>query len=130
MPFPRKSTLLRARRLREESTPAEQILWEWLRDRQFMGLKFRRQFPIGPYVADFYCHSLKLIVELDGAIHELRPQISHDENREANLAALGYSVLRFTNQKVLESPQTALAEIAQFAESLSAEALSPSCPSG
>jgi very-short-patch-repair endonuclease len=118
MPFPRKSTLIRARRLREESTPAEQALWEWLRDRQFMGLKFRRQFPIGPYVADFYCHSLKLVVELDGGIHE------------ANLGALGYSVLRFTNQQILESPQTALAEIARFAESLSADPVSPSSPSG
>ena len=95
-----------------------------------MGLKFRRQFPIGPYVADFYCHSLKLVVELDGSVHELRPQISHDENREANLGALGYSVLRFTNQQILESPQTVLAEIARFAESLSAGRLSPSSPSG
>jgi very-short-patch-repair endonuclease len=94
-----------------------------------MGLKFRRQFPIGPYVADFYCHSLKLVVELDGGVHELRPQISRDQNREANLRALGYSVLRFTNQQILESPQAALAEIARFAEPLSAD-LSPSSPFG
>ena len=126
MPFPRQSTLIRARRLREESTLAEQALWERLRNRRFMDLKFRRQFPIGPYVADFYCHSLKLVVELDGGIHEIEPQISHDENREANLGALGYSVLRFTNQEILESPQSVLAEISRFAESC----LSPSSPFG
>jgi len=86
--------------------------------------------PIGPYVADFYCHSLKLVVELDGGVHELRPQIAHDENREANLGALGYFVLRFTNQQILESPQTVLTEIARFAESLSSGPLSPSSPFG
>ena len=103
---------------------------EWLRDRRLMGLKFRRQFPIGPYVADFYCHSLRLVLELDGGVHDARHQASHDDNRNANLRALGYTVLRFTNRQVFESPQSVLAEIARVAESLSSEILSPSSPSG
>jgi very-short-patch-repair endonuclease len=85
---------------------------------------------IGPYVADFYCHALKLVVELDGGIHDTIEQTAHDENRDANLRALGYSILRFTNQQVLETPELVLAEIARFLESLQPELLSPSSPSG
>ena len=69
-------------------------------------------------MADFYCHSLNLIVELDGGVHEARRQKSHDDNRDANLHVLGYTVLRFTNQKILESPHSVLKEIARFVESL------------
>jgi type I restriction enzyme, R subunit len=125
-----KDVVARARRLRRESTPAEQALWAQLRDRQFLGLKFRRQVAIGPYVADFYCDPLKLILELDGSVHEAARQKSHDKNRTANLTALGYSILRFTNRQVLESPEIVLTDIARFLESLSLEPLSPSSPSG
>ena len=76
-----------------------------MRDRKVAGLKFRRQQPVGPYVADFYCHELKLIVEIDGAVHEGDRQIAHDQNRDGNLAALGYTILRFTNSEVfLDGP--------------------------
>jgi very-short-patch-repair endonuclease len=96
-------------------------------DRQFLNLKFRRQVAIGPYVADFYCHALKLVVELDGEIHETDPQMAHDENRDANLRALGYVILRFKNQQVLETPEIVLAEIYRLLES---ELLPPSSPPG
>jgi very-short-patch-repair endonuclease len=125
-----KDALTRARRLRKESTPAERALWKALSDRRFLGLKFRRQVPIGPYVADFYCHALKLVLELDGDIHEAPHQITHDENRDANLSARGYIILRLTNQSILETPEIVLEEITRLAKSLDSKRLSPSSPQG
>ena len=87
------------------------MLWEKLRDRQILGLKFRRQVPIGQYVADFYCHDRRLVLELDGGIHEERQQKIHDENRDANLIALGYKVLRLTNEEVQADLDSALERI-------------------
>jgi len=103
-----RGALVRARRLRRVATAAEEALWECLRDRRFLGLKFRRQAPVGPYVADFLCHELRLVVELDGAIHDQPTQISHDSNRDANLKALGYRVLRFTNHQTQNDLETVL----------------------
>ncbi|HYX23446.1 MAG TPA: endonuclease domain-containing protein [Thermoanaerobaculia bacterium] len=111
MRVPNKGALVRARRLRRISTASEDAFWEHLRDRKLLGLKFRRQVPIGPYVADFYCHEMRLIVELDGSIHEERAQVSHDVNRDANLRALGYRVLRFTNGQIHENLETILETI-------------------
>ena len=81
----------RARELRKNQTPAEQILWEMLRDRRFLNLKFRRQHQIGDYIADFYCHDLKLIIELDGSVHRL-------SDVEKN------KILRIQNQTILDNP--------------------------
>jgi very-short-patch-repair endonuclease len=92
--------VLRAKGLRRASTKAEEMLWDHLRDRRFLGLKFRRQAPVGPYVADFLCHEMRLVLELDGGIHTEERQLRHDVNRDANLQALGYRVLRFTNDQV------------------------------
>jgi very-short-patch-repair endonuclease len=93
----------RAKRLRRQSTAAEEVLWERLRSRQFLGLKFRRQVPIGQYIADFYCHDRRLVLELDGGIHDEPRQQSHDGNRDLNLTTLGYTILRFTNEEVLRN---------------------------
>jgi len=106
-----RDALGRAKRLRRTSTGAEAILWNRLRDRQVLGLKFRRQAPIGPYIADFFCHELRLVVEIDGGVHAEVRQISHDVNRDANLRALGYRVLRFTNQQIEEEIDLVLAAI-------------------
>jgi very-short-patch-repair endonuclease len=100
MCVPTPGALVRAKRLRQISTPAEEALWAHLRDRKLLGLKFRRQVPVGPYVADFYCHEMRLILELDGPVHEGGSQIRHDVNRDANLEALGFRILRFTNREV------------------------------
>jgi very-short-patch-repair endonuclease len=100
MRFPNENTLIRAKHLRKALTPAEETLWSHLRDRRFLGLKFRRQAPIGPYVADFLCHEMRLVLELDGSVHREPAQISHDQNRDANLRALGYRVLRYTNEQL------------------------------
>jgi len=90
------------------------VLWARLRGNQLHGLKFRRQVPIGPYVADFFCHELRLVLELDGSVHEEKAQIAHDTNRDANLNALGYRVLRFTNQQIAEDLDAVLESIAQL----------------
>jgi adenine-specific DNA-methyltransferase len=82
-------------------TDAEQLLWRQLRDRQFAGIKFRRQEPIGPYFADFCCVERKLIIEVDGGQHDDAAQIEYDRRRTAELKRRGYRVLRFWNNEVL-----------------------------
>jgi very-short-patch-repair endonuclease len=85
-----------ARRLRKSAPATERKLWTTLRDRRLGALKFRRQVPIGPYVADFVCLRHRLIVEADGPFHD--PQ--HDQARDAWLTAQGFRVLRFANREV------------------------------
>ncbi|MNQ81734.1 hypothetical protein D3C85_967680 [compost metagenome] len=91
-----------ARRSRGTLTTTETALWTLLRDRRLHGIKFRRQVPIGPYVADFACHVLKLVIEADGGVHRLREEA--DANRDAWLAEAGYTVLRFDNSVILRNP--------------------------
>ena len=88
-----------ARGLRRRQTKAETKLWHHLRNRNFDGLKFRRQVPRGPYVADFLCDDAMLIVELDGSQHS--ENIAADQKRTAFLESLGYRVLRFWNVDVM-----------------------------
>jgi uroporphyrinogen-III synthase len=89
----------------------EKAMWSLLRDRRLRGIKFRRQFPIGTFVADFCCYDLKLVIEVDGGVHETAPQMASDENRDIYLQARGYTILRFSNQRVLEEPSGVLDEI-------------------
>jgi very-short-patch-repair endonuclease len=88
------------------------LLWELLRDRRFLGLKFRRQHQIGSYVVDFYCDEKKLVVELDGPVHDTPARRTIDHKRDAYLRSLGLTVIRISNQKLLEQTEEALAEIA------------------
>jgi 2-isopropylmalate synthase len=99
----------RARQMRREMTDAERKLWRILRNRAFAGVKFRRQFPIGNYIADFCCHEHRLIVELDGGQHA--EQEAADALRSRFLAAEGFRVLRFWNEQVLTGSEFVLAEI-------------------
>jgi len=98
-----------ARKLRETMTDAERRLWHALKDRRFAQLKFRRQVPMGAYVADFLSHEAKLIVELDGSQHAESPS---DESRDASFKREGYQVLRFWNHDVLKSVASVLDTIA------------------
>ena len=100
-----------ARGLRRGMTVAESILWRALRDRQCEGLKFRRQVPIGRYVADFLCVEHRLIVELDGPPHENETQRRHDASRDAWLREHGYRVLRIGNELVIGGGDMALDRI-------------------
>ena len=98
-----------ARKLRRNSTDAELKLWYFLRNRNLVGYKFRRQHPLPPYVVDFVCIEAKLIVELDGGQHLER--IPHDEKRTAFLKSKGYCVIRFWNDDALLKTEVVLEEI-------------------
>jgi imidazole glycerol-phosphate synthase subunit HisF len=89
----------KAKQLRKNMTPAETVLWMHLKA-GLEGYKFRRQHPIGIYIADFYCHKAKLIIELDGSIHQLAEVQQNDNKREADLLEWGYQVIRFSNEEV------------------------------
>ncbi len=100
-----------ARELRKKQTPAEEVMWELLRNRQLMGLKFRRQHQIGEYVADFYCDEHKLVLELDGDVHAAPAQTKKDKTRDAYMAALGLNVIRIQNADFLADPKATLEKI-------------------
>jgi very-short-patch-repair endonuclease len=101
----------RARKLRREMTEAEIRLWQMLRLRQTEGYRFRRQVPIGRFIADFVCHAARLIVEIDGGQHDL---LSDEEmNRAQFLEGQGYRVLRFWNNEVLDNPEGVRSLIAE-----------------
>ena len=93
--------LQKAKELRQKLTPAEQMLWQCLRANQLHGTKFRRQHNIGQYIVDFYCHAAKLVIELDGGIHEL--QKDRDSDRDTYLKANGLQVLRFQNEEITQN---------------------------
>jgi len=99
----------RARALRVRQTDAERLLWSRLRNRQFAGYKFRRQEVIGIYIADFVCLEAKLIIELDGGQHN--EQIDYDAERSGYLIRLGFKVLRFWNNDVLQNTDAVLEHI-------------------
>src|ERR1700742_4302474 len=90
----------RARSLRHNSTDAEQLIWDALRAHRLSNASFRRQTPIGPYVADFVCHAANLIIELDGGQHFEDEGMKRDARRDAFLVSKGFRVLRFSNHDV------------------------------
>ena len=99
----------RARELRQEMTPAEELLWGRLRRKQLNGLKFRRQHPLGPFIADFYCAEYRLVVEIDGDVH--KGQREYDIVRTEWFEAHGYRVIRFRNDDVIKDIETVLTAI-------------------
>jgi very-short-patch-repair endonuclease len=101
----------RARQLRAKDTTAEHRLWQALRNRQLDGWKFRRQHPIDRYVVDFVALSGKLIIEVDGATHSTTAEIAYDERRTRHLEALGFRLVRVSNQDVRENLAGVLATI-------------------
>jgi cyclase len=96
--------------LRNNPTPAESMLWMYLIGNQ-LNAKFRRQHPISIYIADFYCHQHKLIIELDGSLHYLPEVAANDLERETHLKNDGYKVLRFTNSQIFNNIETVLNDI-------------------
>ena len=94
----------RAREMRRENTRAEKRAWSQLKDRRTLGLKFRRQVPIDGYIVDFYCHEIRVIVEIDGGVHNRPGQAEWDAKRNERLVDLGYTVLHVTNEDVLNQP--------------------------
>jgi very-short-patch-repair endonuclease len=96
--------LERSRELRREQTKAERLTWGILPDRQTHGLKFWRQVPIDDYIVDFYCDEMRIIVELDGDVHEKPGQKVRDERRDKRLAELGYTLIRIPNGLAINDP--------------------------
>ena len=90
-----------AKKLRDNQTEAEVFLWTHLGKINISGVRFKRQHPILYFIADFYCHKSKLIIEVDGGYHALPEQYEYDINREAELESLGLKVIRFSNEQVL-----------------------------
>ncbi len=99
------------RELRKNQTKAEEALWELVRAKRFEGKKFRRQHQIGSYVVDFYCHSEKLIIELDGEVHNSSEQQKKDTKRDKYLTSSGNKVLRFKNEELFNDTATVLSKI-------------------
>jgi len=102
--------------LRKEITIAEKLLWNKLRNKQLEGLKFRRQHPIDIFIADFYCHEKKLIVEVDGEIHKYQKE--YDEGRTSELEAYGVTVIRFTNDEVINNIKQVIKRIKEVCQHL------------
>lgn len=99
-----------AKQLRKNMTAAEIVLWMYLKA-GISDCKFRRQHPIGIYIADFYCHKAKLIIEIDGSIHNLDEVKQNDKEKKSYLINNGYSVTRFTNKEVMTQAETVLEKI-------------------
>ena len=102
------------RELRQDSTDAEKLLWAELRNRRLKGLKFRRQHPLDKFIVDFYCNEKKLVVELDGAVHDEKNNKDYDEARTAMLAGLNVFVLRFRNEEVINNMKEVLKKISEI----------------
>lgn len=103
----------RRKELRHNQADAELKLWGFLRNRQFYGLKFYRQFSIGPYIVDFYCSSKKLAIELDGSQHLEKENMGKDQERNEYLNHLGITVVRFMNNEVLGNGEGVMEKIGQ-----------------
>jgi type I restriction system adenine methylase HsdM len=113
-----------ARTLRHNSADAENLMWNLLRGRQIAGAKFRRQHPLEPYVLDFYCHELKLAIELDGGQHNEPAGRAHDKQRDGFVARQGIRTLRFWNNQVLAETEAVLEAVHQAV--VESEAAGPS----
>jgi very-short-patch-repair endonuclease len=103
----------RRRALRGLATDAERLLWRLLRARRFLGLKFRRQHSIGPYIVDFFCADRRLAVELDGGQHFTVEGRAYDRRRDEYLAACGVRVFRFANNDLFENSDGVLEALRQ-----------------
>ncbi len=108
----------KAQFLRRNETIAEKLLWEKLRNNQLEGLKFRRQHPVNIYIADFYCHKFKLIIELDGDYHNQEEQKQKDEVRTEVLRLNDLKIIRFKNEEVEQDINQVLITIKNKIEQL------------
>jgi very-short-patch-repair endonuclease len=100
-----------ARNMRKNHTAAEDLLWQNLRGRKLGEHQFRRQHPVAGFIADFYCHEAKLVIELDGKIHDLKEQNEYDGGRTYELKEHELRVIRFTNEEVERNILAVLADI-------------------
>lgn len=102
-----------ARQLRNNATKAEIRLWQCLK-RDQMGYDFHRQKPIGNYIADFFCHNLKLVIEIDGYSHSFEEVVANDLRKEAEFEKLGLTVIRFDDREVMNELNSVLKAIENY----------------
>jgi len=102
-------TLEAARILRKNMTRCEQIMWEKLKEKRICGVRFRRQHPIDLFIADFYCHEVKLVIEIDGEIHSNTTE--YDEGRTGEIEKFGIKVIRFRNNDIENNLAHVIAKI-------------------
>ena len=100
--------LIFAKSMRHTATDAEHLLWQILRAKRLMNLKFRRQHVMAPYIVDFYCHEIGLVIELDGSQHGANDAIEYDAERTKFLEALDLKVVRYWNHEVLNRTDSVL----------------------
>ena len=105
---------LSARGLRNNQTKTEKILWNRLKGKQVLGCKFTRQKPIDKYIVDFYCHELKLVIEIDGFTHDFK--IDYDNKREKVLKNLGLNILKFNDERVYNNIEEVVQNICDWIE--------------
>jgi very-short-patch-repair endonuclease len=124
MYFGAKPDLFRmSERMRKNPTEAEKILWKHLKKFRSSGYIFRRQHPIDFYIADFYRHKLKLVIEVDGEIHETEEMRDHDDGRTGHLEHFGIKVIRFSNEEVLINEEHVIRQIRAYLDEIASPAL-------
>ena len=101
-----------SRRLRRQMAPPEALIWQLLRSSP-AGIKFRRQYAIGPYVADFYCPSAKLVIEIDGNTHAFEPQAEHDARRDKLITSYGVRIFRIAASDVMRDATSVASAIVE-----------------
>ncbi|KKT40685.1 MAG: hypothetical protein UW28_C0020G0007 [Parcubacteria group bacterium GW2011_GWA2_44_13] len=106
--FNKKSQTIKRRILRNNMTRPELLLWTKLKNKQMDGYRFRRQFSIGRYVADFYCPELKLVIEIDGPNHNTKENIEYDRERDLFMHSLDINIIRISNSQILDNIDEAI----------------------
>ena len=114
-----------AKSMRHTATDAEHLMWQLLRAKSFINLKFRRQHVITPYIVDFYCHEISLVVELDGGQHGTDDAKEYDVERTKFLEALGLTVVRYLNHDVLGRTDVVLGDLWNVCTELKTKSTSP-----
>jgi len=114
-----------AKTMRHNATDAENLMWKILRAKRFMNLKFRRQHVIAPYILDFYCHELGLVIELDGSQHGTDDGVEYDAERTQFLETLGLTVVRYWNHDVLGWTDVVLEDLWQVCFELKSKSTYP-----
>ncbi len=107
-----------AKELRKEETEAEKILWTKLNKNQILGLQFRSQHPLNMFIADFYCAKLRLVIEVDGNIHEIPEYQGHDIARSEILNDFGITVIRFSNEQIMHDLEGTIFQIETIVKKL------------
>lgn len=112
-----------AERMRKNPTAAEKVLWKRLKGFRKERFIFRRQHPIEFFIADFYCHKIKLVIEVDGGIHLTEERIEYDDSRSEEIERFGIKVIRFKNEDVLENVESVIHEVKLIIDELSSPSL-------